>query len=159
MKKFLVLTLMCVLGLFNLSAQEPETIVIGNGGDAINYSPSYIDSYTSVTQQIFVAEEMQNKSGKIQSVSFKCTSRTATRTFKVYMVNTNKTSFSGVSDWVALTSQDLVFEGSVSFSADNWTKITFCQCYCSYCRPQRRRFGARPRIERRTFQEVPREVG
>ena len=58
MKKFLVLTLMCVLGLFNLSAQEPETIVIGNGGDAINYSPSYIDSYTSVTQQIFVAEEM-----------------------------------------------------------------------------------------------------
>lgn len=125
MKKFLVLTLMCVLGLFNLSAQEPETIVIGNGGDAINYSPSYIDSYTSVTQQIFVAEEMQNKSGKIQSVSFKCTSRTATRTFKVYMVNTNKTSFSGVSDWVALTSQDLVFEGSVSFSADNWTTITF----------------------------------
>ncbi len=125
MRKFLLLTLMCVLGLFNLSAQEPETITIGDGSGSINYAPTYIDSYTSISQQIFVADDMQNKSGKIKSVAFKCTSRNAQRSFRVYMVNTNKTSFNGTSDWVALTDQDLVYEGTVSFSADNWTTITF----------------------------------
>ena len=89
MKRFFLLSLVCVLGLFgNLRAQE-ETISIGSGDGAINYSPTYVDSYYSVTQQIFTAAEMQNKSGKITSVAFKCTSRTATRTFKVYMVNTD----------------------------------------------------------------------
>ena len=124
MKKLLLLAAVCVLGLFgNLRAQE--TISIGSGDGAINYSPTYVDSYYSVTQQLFTASEMQNKSGKITSVAFKCTSRNATRTFKVYMVNTDKTSFSGSSDWVAVTENDLVFEGDVSFSADQWTTITF----------------------------------
>ena len=125
MKRFFLLSLVCVLGLFgNLRAQE-ETISIGSGDGAINYSPTYVDSYYSVSQQIFTAAEMQNKSGKITSVSFKCTSRNTTRTFKVYMVNTDKTSFENTSDWVAVTESDLVYEGSVSFSADQWTTITF----------------------------------
>ena len=124
MKK-LLLSLVCVLGLLGgLRAQE-ETISIGSGDGAINYSPTYVDSYYSVVQQIFTAAEMQNKSGKITSVSFKCTSRNTTRTFKVYMVNTDKTSFENTSDWVAVTESDLVYEGSVSFSADQWTTITF----------------------------------
>ena len=69
MKK-LLLSLVCVLGLLGgLRAQE-ETISIGSGDGAINYSPTYVDSYYSVTQQIFTAAEMQNKSGKITSVTF-----------------------------------------------------------------------------------------
>ena len=125
MKRFFLLSLVCVLGLFgNLRAQE-ETISIGSGDGAINYSPTYVDSYYSVSQQIFTAAEMQNKSGKITSVAFKCTSRTATRTFKVYMVNTDKTSFSSSSDWVAVTESNLVYEGSVSFTTGEWTTITF----------------------------------
>ena len=125
MKK-LLLSLVCVLGLLGgLRAQEAETISIGSGDATINYSPTYVDSYYSVTQQIFTAEEMQNKFGKITSVAFKCTSRNATRTFKVYMVNTDKTSFSGSTDWVAVTASDLVYEGSVTFTAGEWTTITF----------------------------------
>ena len=124
MKRFLLLAVVCVLGLFGgLRAQE--TISIGSGDGAINYSPTYVDSYYSVTQQIFTASEMQNKSGKITSVAFKCTSRSTTRTFKVYMVNTDKTSFSGSSDWVAVTDANLVYEGSVTFNTGEWTTITF----------------------------------
>lgn len=125
MKKLLLVTL-CVLGMFGtLKAQEPVTVTIGNGAGEINYSPSYIDSYTSISQQIFLAEEMQGQSGKIESVSFKCTYRMAERNFKVYITNTDKTSFSNTSDWVALTAQDLVYEGTVSMSEGNWTTITF----------------------------------
>lgn len=125
MKRFLLVTL-CVLSMLGtLKAQEPVTVTIGSGTGEINYSPSYIDSYTSLVQQIFLAEEMQDQSGKIQSISFKCTLRNAVRTFKVYLVNTDKTSFGSTSDWVTLTAQDLVYEGSVSFSEDSWTTITF----------------------------------
>ena len=124
MKKLLLLAAVCVLGLFG-SLKAQETISIGSGDGAINYSPTYVDSYYSVTQQIFTASEMQNKSGKITSVAFKCTSRNTTRTFKVYMVNTDKTSFSGSYDWVAVTDADLVYEGSATFNAGEWTTITF----------------------------------
>ena len=124
MKKLLLLTVMCVLGLFG-SLRAQEEIAIGSGDGAINYSPTYVDSYYSVTQQIFTASEMQNKSGKITSVAFKCTSRSATRTFKVYMLNTDKTSFADGTDWVAVAESDLVYEGSVSFATGEWTTITF----------------------------------
>ena len=126
MKKLLLLAAVCVLGLFgSLRAQEAEIISIGSGNGAIDYSPTKVDVYYSVTQQIFTASEMQNKSGKITSVAFKCTSRSATRTFKVYMVNTDKTSFSGPLDWVTVTDSDLVYEGSVTFNTGEWTTITF----------------------------------
>ncbi len=107
--------------------EEPsvETISIGSGNGSINYSPTYVYTKYSMTQQIFVASEMNNLSGNITNVAFKCTSRNATRTFKVYMVNTDKTSFSDKSDWIAVTEGDLVYEGEVTFTAGEWTTITF----------------------------------
>lgn len=125
MKKFLLITLCMLSVLGTLKAQAPVTVTIGSGSGEINYSPSYIDSYTSLVQQIFLADEMQDQSGKINNVSFKCTFRSADRNFKVYMVNTDKTSFNNTSDWVTVTAQDLVYEGTVSFTEGNWTTITF----------------------------------
>ena len=125
MKK-LLLSLVCVLGLLGgLRAQEAETISIGSGEGYVMYSPTASDKYYSVTQQIFTAEEMQNKSGKITSVTFKCVKRNVTRKFAVYMVNTNKLSFENTTDWVAVAATDLVYEGELSFSAGNETTITF----------------------------------
>ena len=124
--KRLLLSLVCVLGLLGgLRAQEAETISIGSGDGYVLYSPTASDKYYSVTQQIFTAEEMQNKSGKITSVTFKCVKRNVTRKFAVYMVNTNKLSFENATDWVAVAATDLVYEGELSFSAGNETTITF----------------------------------
>ena len=125
MKKLLLLAV-CAFGLFaGLRAQE-ETITVGSGGTGVNYSPIYPYQKYSMTQQIFVADEMQDKSGKITSVAFSCTnSRSATRNIQVYMVNTDKTSFGGSTDWVTVTSSDLVYEGYVTFVANAWTTITF----------------------------------
>ena len=133
MKKTLLLTLICVLGLFgNLNAQE-ENIIIGSGSGNQSYTPTNVDSYTSVTQQIFLAEEMQNKTGKITSVSFKSRRGGTTRHFKVYMSNTDKTYFTGMFDWVTLTSENLVFDGDVKIAGTNdengwdWFTITFTE--------------------------------
>ena len=127
MKKLLLLSVVCVLGLFgSLRAQEAEIIPIGSGDGSINYAPTYVYNKYAMTQQIFTAEEMQNKSGKITSVTFQCVgTRNANRTFKVYMVNTNKTSFNSSTDWVAVTDSDLVYEGAVSFVGGSATTITF----------------------------------
>ena len=134
MKK-LLLSLVCVLGLLGgLRAQEAETISIGSGDASTKYSPTYTDATYSVAQQIFVAEEMQEKSGKITSFAFMLKPREGqptygvgiTRKFKIYMVNTDKTSFESTSDWVAVTEQDLVFDGSVTFATpDQWTVVNF----------------------------------
>ncbi len=134
MKK-LLLSLVCVLGLLGgLRAQEAETISIGSGDASTKYSPTYTDATYSVAQQIFVAEEMQEKSGKITSFAFMLKPREnqptygvgITRKFKIYMVNTDKTSFESTSDWVAVTEQDLVFDGSVTFATpDQWTVVNF----------------------------------
>ena len=134
MKK-LLLSLVCVLGLLGgLRAQEAETISIGSGDASIKYSPTYTDATYSVAQQIFVAEEMQEKSGKITNFAFMLKPREGqptygvgiTRKFKIYMVNTDKTSFESTSDWVAVTEQDLVFDGSVTFATpDQWTVVNF----------------------------------
>ena len=134
MKK-LLLSLVCVLGLLGgLRAQEAETISIGSGDASTKYSPTYTDATYSVAQQIFVAEEMQEKSGKITSFAFMLKPREGqptygvgiTRKFKIYMVNTDKTSFESTSDWVAVTEQDLVFDGNVTFATpDQWTVVNF----------------------------------
>ncbi|MBQ5855758.1 MAG: fibronectin type III domain-containing protein [Bacteroidales bacterium] len=134
MKK-LLLSLVCVLGLLGgLRAQEAETISIGSGDASTKYSPTYTDATYSVAQQIFVAEEMQEKSGKITNFAFMLKPREGqptygvgiTRKFKIYMVNTDKTSFESTSDWVAVTEQDLVFDGSVTFATpDQWTVVNF----------------------------------
>ena len=94
MKK-LLLSLVCVLGLLGgLRAQEAETISIGSGDASTKYSPTYTDATYSVAQQIFVAEEMQEKSGKITNFAFMLKPREGqptygvgiTRKFKIYMV-------------------------------------------------------------------------
>ena len=135
MKK-LLLSLVCVLGLLGgLRAQEAETITIGSGDATINYSPTYVYNYYTVSQQIFVADEMQEKSGKITSFAFMLKPKDennvnwgagTTRTFKIYMVNTDKTSFENTTDWVTVTENDLVFDGSVTFvTPGQWTVVNF----------------------------------
>ena len=96
-------------------------------GDAIhtNYSlPTYY--YNSLTEQIYTAAEMGGESTDISSVSFFNTSGySRTRNLSVYLAHTNKTSFESSTDWIAVTENDLVFSGNVTFNANGWTSIYF----------------------------------
>ena len=103
----------------------PNGIVIG---DAI-YTNSYLPTYSyypySLSQQIYTADELGGMATEISSLSFFNTGTAKTRSFSIYMVHTDKTAFESATDWITVTDEDLVFSGSVSFTACNWTTINF----------------------------------
>ena len=98
-------------------------VCIGTGTATNSYIPTYTYYNYSLTQQIYTAEEI-GQEGYILSVDFH-SSAAQTRTLDIYMVSTDKNSFEGVNDWIAVTAADKVFSGSVTFAAGDWTTIEF----------------------------------
>ena len=109
----------------NLVANFAEGNMIGDGGDATNnFLPTYNYYNYSLTEQIYTSEELGDAS-LITSLAFYNGGTEKTRTLDLYMKNTTKNSFSGNTDWIAVSSSDKVFSGSVTFTADDWTVVTF----------------------------------
>ena len=114
-----LLAVFCFLG-----ARAQTTVEIGDGGTAKNtYLPGYNLYYYSLTQQIYTADEI-GMAGTINSIAFKNTGAEKTRTYNVYMLLTDKETFTGGTDWVAMSDGDLVFAGELTFSVGEWTTIT-----------------------------------
>ncbi len=109
----------------DLVANFAEGNMIGDGGEATNnYLPTYNYYNYSLTEQIYTSAELGNE-GLITSIAFYNGGTEKTRTLDLYMKNTTKSSFSGNTDWIAVSSSDKVFSGSVTMTADDWTVITF----------------------------------
>ncbi len=109
----------------DLVANFAEGNMIGDGGNATNnYLPTYNYYNYSLTEQIYTSAELGGAS-LITSIAFYNGGTEKTRTLDLYMKNTTKSSFSGNTDWIAVSASDKVFSGSVTFAADNWTVITF----------------------------------
>ena len=109
----------------NLVANFAEGNEIGDGGtETDQYLPSYSFYNYTLSQQIYTSEEL-GEAGVITSIAFYNGGTEKTRTYDFYMVTTDKTSFSGSSDWEVVTEADKVFSGSVTMAADDWTVITF----------------------------------
>ena len=101
-------------------------ILIGSETGTNSNLPTSSTGY-SLTQQIYTADEIgSTEAGKaILSIDFKSVSSSySARNLDIYMVNTAKESFTGNKDWIAVSTDDLVFSGEVSFTADTWTTIT-----------------------------------
>lgn len=105
------------------SYQPTNKITIGSG-DATDYTlPTYTNYHFSLTQQIYTVAEL-GAAGYIESIDIYCVSNPTTRDMDIYMVNTDKDSFSSGSDWITVTDGDIVFSGSVTFTANAWKTIT-----------------------------------
>ena len=101
-----------------------DVVEIGDGGTTNNsYLPGYNFYNYSLTQQIYTADEI-GMAGTINSIAFKNTGAEKTRTYNVYMLLTDKETFSNGTDWVAMSDDDLVFSGSLTFTVGEWTEIT-----------------------------------
>ena len=98
----------------------PET-QIGSGTSTNSYFPTYNLYNYSMTEQIYTGEEI-GEAGIINSISFYPVGA-ITRNLKIYLANTDKTSFTSGSDWVAMTEDDLVYEGNVDMVANTWVTI------------------------------------
>ena len=121
MKKLLLLSLVCVLGLFgNLRAQE--TITIGSSESSSYRTPINTDQSYSISEQIYTAAEIGKESGKIAKIAFKWASTIAeTRNVAIYMQNTTQSSFG---NWIPVSDSDKVYEGEMNINSE-WVEITF----------------------------------
>ena len=98
-------------------------VTIGDGSTTNNqYLPSYSYYNYSLTQQLYTAAEI-GQAGNISSIAFYNGGTEKTRSYTIYMVNTNKSVFSSSYDWIPVTFDDQVFNGSVTMLEDDWTTI------------------------------------
>ena len=101
-----------------------KVIITGNQTGTNDYLPFNNFYNYSLTQQIYTIEEL-GVPGFIRSIDFfKPNTTAANRNLSIYMVNTDKDSFTGTSDWISVTSENLVFSGTVNFANNDWTTIT-----------------------------------
>ena len=124
----LLLTLMGGVKLNVLNAQETETVTFEPGSTPIVEAPSWNLYNRSYTQTIYTNENLGGKIGTITAIAYKqyANNGNATnRTIDVYMANTNKNTFSSKTDFVAMTSSDLVYSGKIEFKQNgDWIYIT-----------------------------------
>ncbi|MBR1513997.1 MAG: fibronectin type III domain-containing protein [Bacteroidales bacterium] len=119
--------LMGMIGMFSVPLRAEE-VQIGSGTDQQPWLPSHSYFKYSLTQQIYTAEEIGGV-GTINSIAFFNSGSEKTRTYDIYLVNTEKSSFSGSSDWLSVSSNDLVFSGSVTMTENAWTTIHFSSAF------------------------------
>lgn len=96
------------------------------------YIPSHLSYKYSVTEQIYTSTEIGGE-GDIYSIamynagfsdSYNSYLTDVTRAFDIYLVNTEKTSFSSTADWVTgVTLEDRFFSGEVTLEYGTWTTI------------------------------------
>ena len=103
-----------------------DEIQIGSGTSTSPYLPTYNLYNYSLSEQIYTADELGGNAGYINSISFHPVGD-ITRNLKVYLMNTEKETFTGDNDWVAMTDENLVYEGNVSMVANTWVTITFAE--------------------------------
>ena len=114
-----------VSGDMDLVANFASGVMIGDGGSSTSeFLPSYNYYNYSLTEQIYTSAEMGG-TGIITSIAFYNEGAAKTRTYDFYMKNTTKSTFTGATDWITVTSSDKVFSGSVTMVAGDWTTITF----------------------------------
>ena len=126
MKKKLLVAIMCILGCLNLVNAQNEVVIDGTVGGYDTYMTSYAPVYcgygNSISQQYYTAEEIGGQAGTISSIAFKTfMAYDDVRNLNVYMVNTDKDSFSELK-MEQLQADDLMFWGDVTLST-NWVTI------------------------------------
>ena len=100
-----------------------DEVIIGTGTATNSYVPTYNLYNYSCTNQLYTAEEIGG-AGTINSIAFMpATVNAASRNINVYMVNTEKTSFTSGTDWIPVTDADLVYSGTVAWTANTWSTI------------------------------------
>ena len=118
MKRLLLLTMMCLFGMFSVNAQESVTIT-GENTTVDARIPLHTWWKYSYSQQIYTKNEINHEAGNISKIAFFSDGATSyTRNVKIYMQNVTKSGFSSNTDWIEVTDADLVFEGSFTTATE-----------------------------------------
>ena len=93
---------------------------IGTGTTSFSYLPSYALYNYSLTQQIYTATEIGH-GGLITALSMMPSAVASQRTYEIYLAHT---SASSLSDFIYPSDLTLVYSGSETMTADQWTEWT-----------------------------------
>ena len=105
---------------------DPTTLInatIGDGSVVNTYVPAYSFYNNALTQQIYLANEIDADSGAaITQISFQLGNMVQNRTWWIYLTNTNATNLSA--GFVTIPATDQVWNGSTAvFTANDWNTI------------------------------------
>ena len=103
--------------------EEEHEASLGSGTNTNGYIPTYVRRAYSLTQQIYLASELDNQKGRITKIAYRATTTAATRNLTIYMAHTDLAEFSSTTSWEVMGSVAKVFEGNVAFSTSDWTTI------------------------------------
>ena len=116
MKRLLLLTMMCLFGMFSVNAQE--TVTIGTKSTVAHQFPFHTWWQYSFSQQIYTSAEINHGASNIQKIKFFTDGTNYSRNIKVYMQNVDKKWFDSNTDWVDVTDADIVFDGTITTSTE-----------------------------------------
>ena len=116
MKRLLLLAMMCLFGMFSVNAQE--TITIGTKSTIAFQFPLHTWWQYSYSQQIYTSNEINHDAANIQKIKFFTDGTNYSRNIKVYMQNVDKNWFDSNMDWVDVSDADIVFDGTITTSAE-----------------------------------------
>ncbi|MBP5400022.1 MAG: choice-of-anchor J domain-containing protein [Bacteroidales bacterium] len=112
----------------NITVNACPEITLGSGTTNNANLPSYYNNSYSLSEQLYSPCEI-GKAGTISSIALynSNSSNTTNRKFDIYLVHTDKNSFSSTSDWIHPTAADKVYSGTANttFAANGWTTIYF----------------------------------
>ena len=115
-----VFSLMMTLVLAFMGVAKAEVVTIGEGTSTTYVTPFNSLWGYSFVEQIFTADEI-GTAGTINAISFNMSSTNSqTNQVDVFMKAVTRSSFSGATDYEAVTANDMVFSGTVTFSP-GWT--------------------------------------
>ena len=121
MKKTLLLWLMLIMLSFSGVAQE--TVIVGTGGYGSNNSvPTHLWYDYSVSQTIYLSSEI-GTGGTITSISFKNLNTSTQRNIKVYMAETQMSSFASTGSALSYSDFTEVFDGTWTITQNEWSEI------------------------------------
>lgn len=114
-----------------LSMGQTITTTLATGTTTSTYVPIYGNYNYSYTQMLYLSTDFavttQGTNSLITKLRFFNTSGSLTNStaWKIFMGQTNKTSFTTTTDWVPLTGLQTVFDGTLTAPAANtWMEIT-----------------------------------
>ena len=112
-----------------IGVAKAETVVIGNDGTSTSYYIPFNSLYNySFTELVYPASEI-GTAGDITSISFYLgtanTSTDQTNDIVLYMKNVTRETFASTSDFEAVTSGDIVFQGqwTIPMNYTGWVTI------------------------------------
>ncbi len=97
--------------------EGPQTIAIGSASATNNYLPIATYYFQSYSQQIYTSDEIgfSFPGSVISKIKLYSNGTNLQRNVRIYMLNTDKESFSGTSDWVKnVTDENKVYDGTIT---------------------------------------------